>query len=264
MANALLFSGGNVNCGSPSGLDNLWGSARTMVFLYQGTVPIWTSWVNKTTWDFSEDASGGGGVLECIFGRGDGSDNLFYRIPDSGNTWPANAAGTWYWLFLSIDVTASLHNKVVPYGAAFGGSIAGLGNGARENNTGTGSFMDDSSYDYVLGDGVNDPFSTGMAFHGVLPGAVANAAACEAIIADMAGQSWNLAARLGLAGNNTATDASSNGYTLTCSGTFGTLITDAPDYWTGGAPPTPPPFGLGLLRTPTPAMLNTANRASRW
>lgn len=236
MANALDFNTGYVNAGSPAALDNLFSSTRTFVWLYRGAVPTWTSWASKGAgWDFSAD---GNRVVQCVVARA--TTNTDYRIlnRNTGTGGIQGTSGTWYWLLLGIDLGGGPSAKVVPYGGSFGSSLAALGDGDRAETEGSGAVTDDSASDLLIGEGVNAPWGSGLAFFGVLSGKVADATAAQAIVDDMAGQSWVLAARMGLSGNGTATDASSNAISLTVSGTT-SLITDAPDYWSsggGGAP----------------------------
>jgi hypothetical protein len=141
-------------------------------------------------------------------------------------------AGEWWWRVIAYDSTLSSGTRGQAMGKDFtdGSTIAV----AATSGTGTGTIDSTASADFIVGNrtGADRPWGSGYAFAGLLSGKL-SAAQVQAVIDDMASQSWILAMRVNSDG--TVTDHSSNAYTGTKSGTFGSLITTAPDYWTGAS-----------------------------
>jgi hypothetical protein len=234
--NALLFDGtdDHVSLGSPAVFDDM--AAFTIFVLYRGTAhDTYDSLVGKM--------DGGDNTGWHLRGWFNGDFAFTHRRPttdtfyETGTTLSVGTnTSTWYWIVAAYNRDAG-SSRVSIMGSTFGASLA-TETGYATATDGTGTPGSDASNNVHIGrhpDGTNY-WGGGIAFVGIV-GSTLNLSGAQAVVDDMQGASWLTAVRLGNSGAGTAVDEAGNA-SITVTGSP-TLITDAPDYWTGGTSTTP-------------------------
>lgn len=232
MANALQLSGtGGISCGRVAAVDNM--LAATHVVLYRGALPPDATFARK----------GSGGTVGWYAGVNPGPNRLTYMqihattahsYQGTFESLP-NATNVWNWGVLVRDPAAAAGSRSRFYGAQYGNALVDDGVNPASNDS-VGDLVNDSSAGIDLGLGLSgESYNMTMAFWGVI-GSALTLAQSQAVVDSMATASWLAAIRLGWNGVTTAPDFT-GALSPTVNGTQ-TLVTTAPEYWTGSASPT--------------------------
>jgi hypothetical protein len=227
--NALYFDGTDdeVVLGSPAAFDDYGGgTAFTYYCLYRG--------------------DGTRSLFSRLFAKDDAGDNfgwdmIWYndmkfrdrRATPSEFEFSTSGTGatTWYWVIIAHD---SSDGSTSGYRATFGGSL--VSDTPQASQTGSGTRSSDAANDLRVGRGLSGGWwQGGIAFFGIESGKKSIVQA-QATVDAMVSASWVTATRMGKNGAATAVDEAAAA-SITVNGSP-TLITDAPNYWTGGSAPT--------------------------
>lgn len=243
MANALDLAGtGYVNCGRVSSVDNI--QTKTIVILYRGGS------VSSNNIFVTKRQSSGGASGWDIGVNGDAERYTSTQIYDPSAILYAspfgslrNTTSTWHWLFCVMNLSAGVGSQHRYYTCNFGSSLVDIGVNVASID-GSGSLIDDSSNSIIIGGSPTlvPSCNTAVAFVGQIDSALSLSSA-QIVVDSMATANWSYAVRLGWDGSATAPDAT-NTLTPVVSGTT-SLITTAPDYWTG-VPVSSPTFPKGF------------------